>query len=587
MLPPRTSATRVRIAGARLACAAIAAALASLAIPPATALAAAKPDNVGAKRITFYFGLERPEATAVSRFYAATTPGSSSYRHFESPPALAKQLGATRKTREAFRKEVKRLGPGLKVSVDPSRVFARVSGTRAQLQRAFGEPIHKQVDNDPNSVAFVVEGGRLRLPKRLKSLTREVVPIYVRGLPNNAGAVPQSDAQRQDPPADGPTNEGTFSGCAAARATGGYSFDQLRTAYGIDPQPAGAGASVALMNVGEGIKRSDVAANGDCFGLGPISTRTLISDGQLRKFPLASPAEPQEDVALARALAPAAGHLTFTQAWVVPDLWFIAPAQLLDAKRTPDTFSISYAECEYDVVGAGGTPSTKGGAALMDSMLLRLGLAGTATFASAGDDGSTCDGSNRPGVSWPSSSPFATSVGGTRLTLDPANARVDEVVWNDVPYLGSSGGGGAGGGGSASATPLPPYQSGLPGAAGERLTPDVSAHASMFPGYPVNFAGTWLADAGTSASSPLLAGAFARLSANERAAGRPPLGPVNGLLYALEKSSPASFFDVTQGNNAFEPKVPGEQAGPGYDLASGLGVPRFDRIAAELPPPAG
>ena len=27
-------------------------------------------------------------------------------------------------------------------------------------------------------------------------------------------------------------------------------------------------------------------------------------------------------------------------------------------------------------------------------------------------------------------------------------------------------------------------------------------------------------------------------------------------------------------------------AGPGYDLASGLGVPRFDQIAAALPPAA-
>jgi hypothetical protein len=77
------------------------------------------------------------------------------------------------------------------------------------------------------------------------------------------------------------------------------------------------------------------------------------------------------------------------------------------------------------------------------------------------------------------------------------------------------------------------------------------------------------------------------LSARERAAGRPPLGPVNGLLYALEAGTPGTIFDVVSGANGYSRKVPGLRAGPGYDQASGLGVPRFDRLAAALPPPAG
>jgi tripeptidyl-peptidase-1 len=105
----------------------------------------------------------------------------------------------------------------------------------------------------------------------------------------------------------------------------------------------------------------------------------------------------------------------------------------------------------------------------------------------------------------------------------------------------------------------------------------------MLPGYPVAIGRNWVEDAGTSASAPLVAGAFAVLSARERAAGRPPLGPVNGLLYT---SAPQSLFDVVTGNNGYDRRVPARQAGPGYDLASGLGVPRFDVMAAALPPPA-
>ena len=113
--------------------------------------------------------------------------------------------------------------------------------------------------------------------------------------------------------------------------------------------------------------------------------------------------------------------------------------------------------------------------------------------------------------------------------------------------------------------------------------PDVSAHASMLPGWPVELGGNWLEDAGTSAASPLVASAFAVISANERAAGRPPLGPVNGLLYSLPAGA---LFDIVAGNNGYDRKVPARSAGPGYDLASGLGVPRFDQIAAALPPAA-
>lgn len=99
-------------------------------------------------------------------------------------------------------------------------------------------------------------------------------------------------------------------------------------------------------------------------------------------------------------------------------------------------------------------------------------------------------------------------------------------------------------------------------------------------------AGHWVQDSGTSASAPLLASAFAVLSANQRAAHRPPLGPVNGLLYWLRGRAPNALFDIVSGNNGYLRRVPGQPARPGYDLASGLGVPRFDQLAGVLPPPA-
>jgi len=53
------------------------------------------------------------------------------------------------------------------------------------------------------------------------------------------------------------------------------------------------------------------------------------------------------------------------------------------------------------------------------------------------------------------------------------------------------------------------------------------------------------------------------------------------LLYALAARQPQAFLDIVQGDN----RLFGSgccSAAPGYDLASGLGSPRADAIAALL-----
>jgi kumamolisin len=220
----------------------------------------------------------------------------------------------------------------------------------------------------------------------------------------------------------------------------------------------------------------------------------------------------------------------------------------------------------------------------MDAILVRLGLAGVSTFASSGDQGSTCDGRPYPGVSWPASSPFLTSVGGTRLILDRANQRVDEVVWNDLRWWPQ---GGASGGGLAAAVARPPYQRGLDVPGDRRAMPDLAAVASNFPGWPSVMGGHWLVVGGTSAASPAMAGAFAVIDGRLRAQHRPPLGPVNGLLYYLHRVDPTAFYDVTSGDNTYSPKVPGYRARPGYDLATGLGVAEPSQVARAVPPVGG
>lgn len=535
-------------------------------------------------RITFYLGLERPERAARAAFYAVQAPSSPTYRRFSTPAELASRYGAAPATVAKLRGAVRDAGLGF--ALDPSRVFARVSGSQRRLERFLGAPLRRQFDNNDNAMLYFLAPGRsIRLPAAVKPLVREVVAAYNRSSkpPKAQGSATAAGGAAKTAQ---PGNAGAWiDGCAAARKTGAYSFAQVRAAYGLDAAGSGAGGVVAILNAGEGLTAADVAANARCFGLPGIETRTLTADGQSGPFPRGS-FEPQEDLALVRGIAPGLASLTFAQTWEGPELWFLGAAGLLAAPGPlPDSFSISYGICEKEVRGRRAPRASKAGAALMDSLLARLGLAGVGSFAAAGDFGSTCNGRPFAGVAWPASSPFLTAVGGTRLVLTGANERAEEVVWNDLAWLSSDEGGGAGGGGRSAVSARPPYQADLAVGGETRAVPDLAAHASMLPGWPVVTAGNWVEDAGTSASAPLAAAGFAILSARLRAAGQPPLGPANGLLYALAGGGTGPVFDVLSGNNGYEPRVPAQQAGPGYDLASGLGVPHFDQLAAALPPP--
>src|ERR1700733_8466374 len=415
-----------------------------LAVPSARAARAASP------RITFYFGLRRPEAQARRAFFAVQQPGSASYRSFLPPLQGAAPYGASSSGRTRFVRDIRRYG--FSVRIDPSGVFARVTGSVALFQRVFKVRITQGMGDDPPVVTYGTNKP-LRLPSDLRPLVQDVVTSYLRQVKVSTGhTVPPETASARSlavpAPPSGPARTGTWTGgCAQAEATGGFSYDQVRDAYGIDQLGTGAGASIAILGLTEVPSARDIADNARCFAYQKLRSRTLLTDGETLPVPPGL-FEPQEDLAVARGMAPDAS-LIFTQAWSGSDMWFLGASQVLDGRHLPESFSISYGICENDVRGNGPdvTPSTRAGANLLDSVLMRLGLAGVGVYASAGDAGSSCNGLPYSGVAWPASSPYLTAVGGTRLTLTPSNQRLDEVVWNDLKWMPASDGGGAGGGG--------------------------------------------------------------------------------------------------------------------------------------------
>lgn len=184
-----------------------------------------------------------------------------------------------------------------------------------------------------------------------------------------------------------------------------------------------------------------------------------------------------------------------------------------------------------------------------------------------------------------------------------------EAVWNiyaiddttmDPGVIGNFG---ASNGGVDITRPTPSYQAAFgltpttvnPGGGTGRGAPDVAANAGgnmMSYGPPSTMAPGSYADLGyydgTSASTPLWASLAAQIDAVFNDQGLPNLGYANDLLYTAAAIAPASFNDIELGNNTSSYQYGGDidsdgtfisltglgyNAGPSYDLTTGLGSP--------------
>jgi kumamolisin len=202
---------------------------------------------------------------------------------------------------------------------------------------------------------------------------------------------------------------------------------------------------------------------------------------------------------------------------------------------------------------------------------LRLAAAGVNVFVSSGDAGSNPDntghGSAGPlQAEFASSDPCVVGVGGTSLVLAASGKVSSETGWSD------------GGGGKSMYFPRPDWQkgNGVPGGT-KRLVPDVSLAADPNEGAFLVVDGQVQQIGGTSWSAPVWAGFCALINEARANAQKSPLGFLNPLIYPLASRC---FRDIVSGSNgAFD-------AGPGYDLVTGLGVPDMKALIQELARPA-
>ena len=186
-----------------------------------------------------------------------------------------------------------------------------------------------------------------------------------------------------------------------------------------------------------------------------------------------------------------------------------------------------------------------------------------------------------PTVNFPSSSPDVVSVGGTEIPVPQAalTSYNPEAVWNDCC--------GAGGGGFSSIFGEPAYQStaGISDPTGMRGLPDVSYNAALissiliYESFDPTTAPGWSPIGGTSAAAPQWAAIDA--IANQADGNLGFLTPRLYEIYQDRAAYAAAFHDITAGNNTWD-QIPGYNAAPGWDAATGLGTPDVNNLVGAL-----
>ncbi|MDQ1698805.1 MAG: kumamolisin, partial [Frankiaceae bacterium] len=343
----------------------------------------------------------------------------------------------------------------------------------------------------------------------------------------------------------------------------------LRTAYAAPSGTTlGQGLTIATVQL-SGWNSDDLTTYGGTLSPPVTPTYTAVSVNHANPNKAdgdGGDAEVALDQETLLAVAPSAAQRAYFASNSDGGAGFIKAVQLTAGDASAQhiaALSISWGACE--------TAAGSQFMAAMDQALQLAVAAGITVFAASGDDGSRdcigSTGSAAAAVDYPASSPYVVGVGGTTLPKPPSTPS----AWS-----GS-------GGGESSRTALPSWQQSVRSKSphGRRLVPDIASDGSPANGIavldsvPSDQSQWWNVIGGTSFGAPTQA---AMLADSLATAGWPDggIGDIHPALYAAGAASSTAFTDITTGGNG------AYAAGPGFDLVTGLGAPRWSTIASWL-----
>jgi subtilase family serine protease len=558
---------------------------------------------------------------------AVSTPGNALYHRYLSTSQFQSRYGTTTAQVTAVESWLRSAGLHA-VSADGHSV--EVSGTAAQTEAAYGTSLHSYAvkgktyrapSSDakvPSSIAadvLTIDGlssmSTIMKPSSLVSTAQ--VETQITGqkptMTKSAdgayyvGQTPCSSyygqAKDTNAPAENGTKDNPYVVC-------GYVPSQLRSAYGVGGVN-GRGVTVAIIDAyGSGDILSDAnmyAVNqGDqAFKSGQfLDTETPSLWTAQSACGGAAGWSPEEhiDVESVHAMAPGATvHYYASNSCNDSDM--LAALQQIVDTHSADIVSNSWGEPVFSTTGNLAATVM----AEYDQVLMQAAAEGIEMNFSSGDCGAeipttgcgTNDTSSQPQTDWPSSSAWATSVGGTSVAIGKHGQAEWNTAWGTDIFLNESTGWTEygwyfGGGGGTSATVAQPwYQrwvvpnslattlpTGVTTSTKMRVTPDVSMDADPYTGFLVGQTqqlpdgstgygeSAW---GGTSLASPLFAGLQADAMELQ---GYQPIGFANPAIYA--RSGSFAYDDVTgngPGTKAYNDMPTSDGTGTAYAVTFG------------------
>lgn len=427
------------------------------------------------------------------------------------------------------------------VQIEPNNLMISADGTALTVSQAFNTQLESYLVNGASVYANMTAA---QVPESLGGIVAAVLGL------NNSGVMALPTVSVPNFP-------------------GAYRPANLWLAYDVGKTPTGSKTPIAIF------------AEGDVSG--------VISDLRLAETNNKLPEVPVTVVQVGLASPDTSGADEFdmdTQystgfADTVSRLYIYATTSLSDsdvalmfnhfaAQKLARAGSASFGICEA-------FPYLDGSMLVDDNSFLEAAAQGQTVFASSGDNGSACGvavgvngvpGGGAPMVNYPASSPYVIAAGGTTLVTNSDGTYDEEIGWY------------AGGGGVSQFEISPYWQSAVnPASTAGKGVPDISMDADPNSGVYIWLNGTeQCCYGGTSLSSPLSLGAFARFqSAHSNKVGF--AGPVfySGATALPSAASPAGFHDIILGDNGLYTTL------PGYDLVTGLGTFDVSKFNAALP----
>ena len=329
----------------------------------------------------------------------------------------------------------------------------------------------------------------------------------------------------------------------------------------IDAGLDGSGQTIVLPEIDNLPNLKDLNAFAQEFGLPPFDGLVDIRKDPSWGTPLNPQGEAVLDLEIIHEIAPKAKMVVYESG---PNFTFVDRAfDQMVSDHLGSIISESLGACELD--------TTSGHRNLNATIQDRATAVGMTHFIASGDGGAyTCGETKAAAVSFPSSLPSVTAVGGTAVFQAADGSYGRETAWGSA--IDQSGAGG----GPSRFFDVPDYQKAVD-STGHRQVPDVAGAADPATGFHIVFGGRDEQVGGTSAATPLWAATTALINQDLKRKGLREVGFANPAIYWMGANASGfpirPFHDITAGNNLLY------KAGPGWDMATGWGS--FDAVGLD------